>query len=575
MNLYICEDRRRVLDAAGHVLVVGGAGSGKTTIALLKGEHRVDGGLFPGQSVLFLSFSRAAVGRIMQTAKENVRREARTHLTVQTFHSFFWEVLRGHGYLLGAPRNLRILPPHDESAACGGEDADSPAWKAERERLFQEEGRAAFDLFAPKVHQLFLRSNHIRRLFADRHPLIIVDEAQDTAEDQWESLKLLAESSQLVCLADLEQQIYDFRPGVSSERVTQIMKALHPLRVDLKGQNHRSPGSEILSFGNDVLFNIPRGGPYRGVSQQKYSPRSTCRNDAIRQSIGIVCSRAAQSMGRAPESVAIMATWGRGVTIISRALTGNGTTKHIHHRVIIDEAPILLSSRLVAFLMEPAEDLLSALGVSLQLAADAFKAKRGKVNLDQAKRLAEQEIQTVQGSLPKGNSVGGRLLLVLRDLQHHRFSGEPRVDWLYVRHQLSESGCGPLKTLGGHAEQLSVFQRGQRIAEELAELWQTQSNYAGARRALDNTLAQEMLLLGANDLQGIHVMTIHKSKGKEFDAVIILDDGHNSPLVFCREEAPFPRSRKLLRVGITRAKHCVLMLTPAFGESPLLSGHHL
>ena len=71
--------------------------------------------------------------------------------------------------------------------------------------------------------------------------MIVVDEAQDTAEDQWQSVRLLSTNTQLVCLADLDQQIYDFRPGVSSERVKHIMAALRPLRVDLESQNHRSP----------------------------------------------------------------------------------------------------------------------------------------------------------------------------------------------------------------------------------------------------------------------------------------------------------------------------------------------
>ncbi len=576
MNLSICQDRQQVLDAKNHILVVGGAGCGKTTIALLKGERRVEAGLLSGQSVLFLSFSRAAVGRITQTAKERVSRESRERLTVQTFHSFFWEILKGHGYLLGAPRRLRILLPQDESAIRAGQESDDETWNGEWERLFREQGLVAFDLFSPKVRELFLRSKPIRHLFADRHPLIIVDEAQDTAEDQWESLKLLAERSQLVCLADLEQQIYDFRPGVSSERVTHIMNALNPLRVNLGGQNHRSPGSEILVFGNDILFNTPRGAPYKGVSQRRYSPRAALRDDAIRQCVGMVNRKFTEETGQLPENIAIMGTWGRGVTIISRALTGDGANAHIPHRVIIDQAPVLLSSRLVAFLMEPGTiEELRNLSVALYLVADVFRSKGGKLNLAQAQRLSAQGEEAARARAPKGNSVGDKLLRLLRDVRTHRFTGDPRVDWLEARRKLRDSGCPVLATVAGHAEQLVTFQRGQRIAAELADLWQSSGSYGGARRALDNALAQEVLLSGGNDLKGIQVMTVHKAKGKEFDAVIIFDDSHNCPLVFCKEAAPYPRSRKLVRVGITRAKHHVLMLTPAFAGSPLLDGHSL
>lgn len=89
MTLTICEKRKQVLSAAGHTLVTGGPGSGKTTIALLKALSRIDTGLKNGQSVLFLSFSRAAVARIIETAKKEIPRDKQKLLNIQTFHSFF------------------------------------------------------------------------------------------------------------------------------------------------------------------------------------------------------------------------------------------------------------------------------------------------------------------------------------------------------------------------------------------------------------------------------------------------------------------------------------------------------
>jgi len=86
----ICAERQKVLDATGHVLVLGGPGSGKTTIALKKAFVRVEAGMLPGQGVLFLSFSRAAVARIVQASRLELPRKDRVLLDVQTFHSFFW-----------------------------------------------------------------------------------------------------------------------------------------------------------------------------------------------------------------------------------------------------------------------------------------------------------------------------------------------------------------------------------------------------------------------------------------------------------------------------------------------------
>ncbi len=579
MTLVICPQRESVLDAAGPVLVTGGPGSGKTTIALAKAQRVIAVGLPPGQTVLFLSFSRAAVARVVEASKAQLPKALQSKLSIQTFHSFFWEILKGYGYLLGAPRRLRLLLPHDEAAMRHQFESEGGNWEMERERLFCEEGLVAFDLFSAKAYALLAASARLRSLFSSRHPMIVVDEAQDTADDQWQCVRLLSENTQLVCLADLDQQIYDFRPGVSSERVTHIMEALQPLRVDLQGQNHRSPNSEIVAFANDMLLGTPRGAAYQGVSRLNFRANADRRDAAIRSAVGLAIQKA--KAGAAPndiENLALLATWGRGVNIISRALTGDGTKKSIPHRVMIDEASVLLSSRMVSFLLEPrpAESAeLIDLADALDLAAAVFRARGGNGNLSQAQRLAISATQSRAGTAPRANGVAAKLLDALRTLRVHNFSGEPKRDWIEARRILREAGANPLESIAKDAEQLVAFQRGQRIASSLTDLWQSQGNYRSARTALDAALAEDQLLSGGKDLHGIHVMTVHKSKGKEFDAVIIFDDPNSSPLIFCPEDAPHPRCRRLLRVGITRARHHVLILTDMYRPSELLTGHHL
>src|SRR5262249_34909991 len=149
-----------------------------------------------------------------------------------------------------------------------GIDADSPVWpewEATRRRMFHEQGRVCFDLFAPLAAELMRRAPSIRDRVARRYPLIEVDEAQDTDDSQWTCVRLLAAKSQVVCLADPDQMIYDFLPGVGPARIGEIRTVLQPFEVDFEQENNRSPGTEIAAFARDVLNGHARRSQYTGV----------------------------------------------------------------------------------------------------------------------------------------------------------------------------------------------------------------------------------------------------------------------------------------------------------------------
>ena len=90
-ELKICPQRKAILESACHLLVLGGPGSGKTTIALVKAAKEVsDGALAAGQKVLFLSFARATVARVLAEARLRVPAEDRAQLEISTYHGFAW-----------------------------------------------------------------------------------------------------------------------------------------------------------------------------------------------------------------------------------------------------------------------------------------------------------------------------------------------------------------------------------------------------------------------------------------------------------------------------------------------------
>ena len=107
------------------------------------------------------------------------------------------------------------------------------------------------------------------------------------------------------------------------------------------------------------------------------------------------------------------------------------------------------------------------------------------------------------------------------------------------------------------------------VARALSETWNGTTGYAGSVNTVRTALAAEAINVQQTDQVPVHVMTMHKSKGKEFDAVIIVENRHDRPLL-----NPQPGSkaqdadRRLLRVAITRARHLVVLIRPN-GAVPL------
>ncbi len=575
MSFVVTEEHRQIFQAAGHVLITGNPGSGKTATALQKAKWHIDkGGLEPGQQVLFLSFSNAAVGRIVETAAlELTSKGYQKQLTIQTFHSLFWGILRTHGYLLGSRRRLRVLMPADEAALRLGRAIDDPAWLTEQREQFELHGRVCFDLFAPLTLQLFERSKAISGIYARKYPLIIIDEAQDTGTDQWACIRHLADASCVIALADLDQQIYDYRKDVSLERVDQIVQRLKPIEVSLAGRNHRSSRVEIMTFARDVMNDSPRSGSYSGVSRQVYSPKAESRDKKIRQSVGILYAELEKTLGSRPESVAILATWGKGVKIISNALRGDGTQKEISHRVQFDENSTYLSSRVIAFLLEPK---LGGNNVEAATAIDLMATHRNAAgDYEEASKFHRWKNELMAGTVSKRSKVVPTILEVINQIKRHDFTGVPERDWTWVRQLLLSSNCGAVETVGKDAEYLMAFNRGKRISGGLSRAWEDDRTYRNARSILDSAIAETQIVSENQNQRGVNVMTIHKAKGKEFDGVIVFQNPHSSPFIARGDSAPFARSRKLLFVGITRARYHTLLLTDASSPCQITSTFQL
>src|SRR5260370_23051915 len=104
---------------------------------------------------------------------------------------------------------------------------------------------------------------------SDSYPLIIVDEFQDTNADEWDIIQLLGQASTIVASADPDQRIYEFR-GASPARIQEFISTFKPSIFDFSADNHRSAGTDIITFATDFLASTHKRKRYSNVAIVRY-----------------------------------------------------------------------------------------------------------------------------------------------------------------------------------------------------------------------------------------------------------------------------------------------------------------
>lgn len=560
MKLELCEKRKAVIAQGGHLLVLGGPGSGKTTIALLKAQ-RQSATLKPGQGILFLSFSRAAIRQVLLRCKEILTPAERRAVTVQTYHAFCMEILEAHGRLLHG-RPIRFLYPGEERLQKSAFDGD---WMVERRRLASEQGLYCFDLFAAGAADLLEGCAALRDLIADRFPMIIVDEFQDTDDNQWRIVRALAEVTDVFCLADPEQRIFDYRDDIDPRRLDILREDIQVTEFDLGGENHRSPNAGILQFADAVLHNhspLPVTPDIKQVSYWQNTFAATVHAAVI------WTFSALRKKGVEHPSVAVLSRSNSLIAdlsvILSETHTYNKQTLPvIEHDVVWDAELSAAAAVVVASILEwptgPAEETLAR---TLRVIAGYYKLKNAEeptnAAAEHARKYDEAAAKVATGEGPRINAAKALVAVYKAGID---LVGEPVADWKAARWVLHDIPA--LNELFREARLVRLFRATDALASGLGERWLALSSYAGASELVKRILEQERLVAAERDPQGCILMNMHKAKGKEFDGVVLVEGAFKSSFFDERnEQPPFERSRRLLRVGLTRARTLVTIVRP-------------
>ena len=589
----LTDSQKAIMRVEGHALVKGGPGSGKTTISILKAANIVSR-LQTGQRVLFLSFARATVSRVIEAIEESgqVSHDSKRGLDVDTYHAFFWRLIRSHGYLFGLPRSHNVLATPGEAVALADirrrytGKAKKDREHAEQLRLAMQKGLVCFDLFAEFAGCLLLGSSKICRLVANAYPTIILDEFQDTSDDQWVVIQALGRDCELIALADPEQRIFGFI-GAHPKRLQHFDEKFAPTIFDLGTENHRSTGTDIMQFANDILAGSFSKSTYRDVIIRRFPPNPNQAFTRLYFETRQAITRLRRN-GSMNWSVAVLVPTKKMTRMVSDRFRSPVGGRHpIRHHAVIDMEAAVLAAEVIAYALQQQGSHSSDISEFVALVCDYYRGKGGdspaKTHLLEAARIKKAYNMALSrrraGKKPAKNSLFLPMERAWLSLPQQP-TGDPTHDWVTIRNHFANCNCRRLKEIADAVRNIRWLRRGTQLRQDLGEAWRQASHYANALAILRQSLMRKHFATNKKPESGVVVMNMHKAKGKQFDEVIIFEGW---PLRQGRYFTNQDRivqgnswknvndgTRQNLRVSVSRARQRTTIFTPVSDQCVIL-----
>jgi DNA helicase-2/ATP-dependent DNA helicase PcrA len=611
------EQREAAEHVEGPILVLAGAGSGKTRVLTTRISHLIDEHGVDPSKILAVTFTNKAAGEMRERIRKLLGHEP-GGMWIGTFHSIGARLMRRHAARLGWAPNFSIYDSdqslREVKRAMEKRNIPQKKWhpqavasaiSAAKNQLVgpDEYARAAQDVFADVVAQIYPLYNtalkdqnafdfddllvkpvevldqfpEILRSYRERFEFILVDEYQDTNHAQYRFVEMLARQHRnLMVVGDDDQSIYGWR-GADIRNILDFEKDFAPARIVRLEQNYRSTAN-VLDAANHV------------ISQNKQRKGKTLRTDSgpgevltrvealdERDEAEWITSEIEQRLRRRdaenPRAFVVLYRTNSQSRALEEALRRHdlpyqivGGTRFYERREIMD---VLAYLRLISNPKDAgAFDRIvnyprRGIGDTTKAHLLAWATEKGITPLEAAARAAESP--SVRGGAVTSLQRFAELIQRYTALASHIGVGElleKLIEETSILQALLEEGPEGEERMENVRELLAGAHEFDARGEEDAS---TEPEEQEDTTPLDRFLQKVSLVTDVDrhdpEAKAVTLMTLHNAKGLEFPFVFIsgMEDGL-FPLARAYDDpAALEEERRLFYVGITRAERKVYL----------------
>jgi DNA helicase-2/ATP-dependent DNA helicase PcrA len=603
--------REAVLHRDGPIMIVAGAGSGKTKVLTTRIAHLLATGIDPF-NILALTFTNKAAAEMKERVERILGNNEARNIYIGTFHSVFARILRAEADKIGYPRNFTIYDTDDAKSVVktvvNELNLDDKHYKPNTvynrisaaknalitpEEYINDYGLQQEDMRAnrPMIGQIFdayckrcfkngamdfddlllkfylLLTTHPESLskYQRKFKYIMIDEYQDTNTAQYKIIKLLgAMHENVAVVGDDAQSIYSFR-GATIENILQFQKDYDDVKVVMLEQNYRSSQS-ILHVANNVIANNKGQLPKKLWTSNEEGEkirlvRTATDNDEGKYVADAIQEQKLRNHYRNNDFAILYRTNAQ-----SRSFEESLRRMNIAYRIY---------GGISFYQRKEIKDFLSYLRVIVN-PGDEEALKRiinfpargiGKTTVEKAILFANQNNISMWDVLKRASEFGYKAstLEIINNfiVMIQMFQSELQKKNAYDLAIIVGKNTGIVKELFNDktTEGLARYENIQELLNSIKEFTETPTEDGELLdKSLGSYLQQITLLTDADEDKGesdvVKLMTIHAAKGLEFPVVFVggLEETlfPNAMSINTREE--LEEERRLFYVAVTRAK---------------------